>query len=116
MRHVRQSAINLHATPTAKRHPTPASRTVALRMRSTAPSGQRRNSQRAGPDLRRRAWQWAQRKSAANGSLPSGREIAGRFERHERWGRLVKRTGLAGLIDIDDELRPTWFADEAVSG
>lgn len=33
---------------------------------------------------------------ADDGSLPSGREIAHRHGRHERWGRLVKRPGAAG--------------------
>jgi hypothetical protein len=32
----------------------------------------------------------------AEGSLPSGKVIADRYGRHERWGRLVKRVGLAG--------------------
>src|SRR5215470_16076733 len=27
---------------------------------------------------------------------PSGREVAGQYGRHERWGRLVKRSGTAG--------------------
>lgn len=33
---------------------------------------------------------------APDGSLPSGRVIAAQYGRHERWGRLVKRTGIAG--------------------
>jgi hypothetical protein len=33
---------------------------------------------------------------AADGSLPSGRAIAGQYGRHERWGRMVKKAGLAG--------------------
>ena len=32
---------------------------------------------------------------AGDGSLPSGREIADQFGRHERWGRMVKRSGTA---------------------
>lgn len=47
-------------------------------------------------DLQRHAWQWALTHRAEDGSLPSGREIARRYGRHERWGRLVKRAGIAG--------------------
>jgi hypothetical protein len=66
------------------------------------PSGTRRRSERPGGpgsasrDLQRRAWQWALANPAGNGSLPTGREIAQRYGRHERWGRLVKRSGAAG--------------------
>jgi Protein of unknown function (DUF2637) len=56
-----------------------------------------------GRDLQRQAWQWAQANRAGDGSLPSGREIAGRYGRHERWGRLVKRSGRAGEFAISDE-------------
>jgi hypothetical protein len=35
---------------------------------------------------------------AGDGSLPSGREIARQYGRHERWGRLVKRSGAAGEL------------------
>lgn len=47
-------------------------------------------------DLQRQAWQWAQANCSEDRSLPSGREIARQFGRHERWGRLVKRSGCAG--------------------
>jgi hypothetical protein len=53
-----------------------------------------------GRDLQRQAWQWAQAHCAADGSLLSGREIARRYGRHERWGRLVKRSGLAGEFNL----------------
>jgi hypothetical protein len=36
----------------------------------------------------------------ADGSLPSGKQIASHFGRHERWGRLVKRTGMAGHFSV----------------
>jgi hypothetical protein len=45
------------------------------------------------------AWQWAPANRAGDGSLPSGREIGRQLGRHERWGRLVKRSGLAGQLD-----------------
>ena len=35
---------------------------------------------------------------ASDGSLPSGREIARHYGRHERWGRLVKRAGAVGEL------------------
>jgi hypothetical protein len=50
----------------------------------------------AGRDLQRQAWRWALAHRASDGSLPSGREIARHYGRHERWGRLVKRAGAAG--------------------
>jgi hypothetical protein len=45
------------------------------------------------------AWQWAPANRAGDGSLPSGRDIGSHYGRHERWGRLVKRSGLAGQPD-----------------
>jgi hypothetical protein len=50
----------------------------------------------AGHDVRRQAWQWAVANKAADGSLPSGKAVADRYGRHERWGRLVKAAGNAG--------------------
>jgi hypothetical protein len=49
--------------------------------------------------LQRRAWQWALANRRSDGSLPSGAEVAREFRRCERWGRLVKKTGLAGQLD-----------------
>src|SRR5262249_24042764 len=46
--------------------------------------------------LQRQAWHWALANRADGGSLPSGSQIARQFDRHERWGRLVKRAGAAG--------------------
>jgi hypothetical protein len=54
-----------------------------------------------GRDLQRQAWHWPQANRGSNGSLPSGREIAEQFGRHERWGRLVKRSGCAGDFPPD---------------
>ena len=62
------------------------------------PSGGSRDHGTPGLDLRRQAWQWAQANRAGDGSLPSGREIACQYGRHERWGRLVKRSGHVGEI------------------
>jgi hypothetical protein len=52
----------------------------------------------ASGDLRWQAWQWALANRAGDGSLPSGREIARQYGRHERWGRLVKHAGAAGQL------------------
>src|ERR1035438_10204277 len=41
-------------------------------------------------------WRWALTHRTEHGSLPTGREIAHRYGRHQRWGRLVKRAGAAG--------------------
>lgn len=47
-------------------------------------------------DLRRSAWRWAQANREQDGRLPSGRAIAQAFDRSPRWGRLIKKAGLAG--------------------
>jgi hypothetical protein len=53
-----------------------------------------------GRDLQRQAWHWALANRASDGSLPSGRQIARQYGRHERWGRLVKRSGSAGQLSL----------------
>jgi hypothetical protein len=45
------------------------------------------------------AWQWALANRSGDGSLPSGKDIGRQHGRHGRWGRLVKRAGLAGELD-----------------
>jgi hypothetical protein len=45
------------------------------------------------------AWQWALANRSGDGSLPSGSDIGRQHGHHERWGRLVKRSGLAGELD-----------------
>ncbi|WP_433330173.1 DUF2637 domain-containing protein [Spirillospora sp. CA-294931] len=49
--------------------------------------------------LQRQAWQWALANRTAAGDLPSGKTIAERFGRRERWGRLVKQAGATGRLD-----------------
>ncbi len=70
---------------------------------SSSPGRRRKSS--AGPNLQREAWCWALANRAGDGSLPSGKEIARRYSRHERWGRLVKRTGLSGELGTSNESR-----------
>jgi hypothetical protein len=53
------------------------------------PSGRRRSAS----GLRHQAWAWAQANRTPTGELPSGKAIAERFGRRERWGRLVKQAG-----------------------
>ncbi|WP_310741384.1 DUF2637 domain-containing protein [Microbispora sp. H10670] len=48
--------------------------------------------------LQRAAWQWAQQNRQEDGDLPSGVAIARAFARSPRWGRLVKKAGLAGEL------------------
>jgi Protein of unknown function (DUF2637) len=53
----------------------------------------------AGRDAQVLAWQWAQTNRSGDGSLPSCKDIGRQHDRHERWGRLVKHSGLAGKLD-----------------
>ncbi len=53
---------------------------------------------RPGQNARLEAWLWARDNRAEDGALPSGREIGTRHGRHERWGRMVKQSGLAREI------------------
>jgi hypothetical protein len=59
-----------------------------------------RGAASCGREVRVVAWQWAMANRSGDGSLPSGRDIGRQHGRHERWGRLVKRSGLAGELDL----------------
>lgn len=74
------------------------------------------SGRRAGSDLARQAWYWALANRDEHGALPIGRAIARAYGRKERWGRLVKRAGLAGAFDAEGarELRPV--SGERMSG
>jgi hypothetical protein len=52
-----------------------------------------------GHALQREAWQWALRHRAPDGSLPSGDLVAQTFARSPRWGRHVKKAGMAGVYN-----------------
>jgi hypothetical protein len=69
----------------------------------------------AARSLRRQAWLWAQDNRAADGSLPSGREIARQYGRHERRGRLVKRSGCAGEFAIGNQPAPRLVEHQAAA-
>ena len=66
------------------------------------------SGQRVSSDLARQAWHWALANRDEHGRLPSGGAISSAHGRKERWGRLVKRAGLAGAFDAEGarELRP----------
>jgi hypothetical protein len=98
MRQVRRAAETATSRPERKRSPRPAAGTVVARATERTTTSRTAASRRgkAGRDVRLDAWQWAQDNRAGDGSLPTGRDIANRYGRHERWGRLVKRSGLTG--------------------
>lgn len=100
MRHVRHTATSPGARPA--RQPARTVGLVGPSSRARQGSGRARGQRNAGVDLQRQAWEWALANRAQDGSLPSGRMIARRYGRHERWGRLVKRAGLAGGFHHDE--------------
>jgi Protein of unknown function (DUF2637) len=63
----------------------------------TVPAG-RTHRPKAGRSLQGDVWLWAHEHKAKDGSLPLGADIARQYGRHERWGRLVKRSALAGEL------------------
>ena len=75
-------------------------RVAALMLVDTGPRPTRPGRRVSGQDLQHRAWQWAVAHRGADGSLPSGKQIAGHFGRQERWGRLVNCAGMAGHFSI----------------
>ncbi|QBI56195.1 DUF2637 domain-containing protein [Streptomonospora litoralis] len=57
------------------------------------------SSSEAVPRIQIEAWQWALDNRGKDGSLPTGREIAARFDHKDRWGRLIKQWGQQGRFD-----------------
>lgn len=55
--------------------------------------------ERIPPKVQRDAWKWALENRQQDGSLPTGEQIAARFHRKARWGRLVKQWGQQGHFD-----------------
>jgi Protein of unknown function (DUF2637) len=97
MRQVRRAADSVGSRRKSRRSPdlAPAGSDSARAATVGALAAQRRT---VGRDVRRDAWRWAQDNRSQDGSLPSGRAIGTRYGRHERWGRMVKRSGLAGEL------------------
>jgi Protein of unknown function (DUF2637) len=99
MRQVRRAAETAAPRRQSGRSPDPvASATASSGSKPTRPGQVTPQHGPARQDVRLDAWQWAQDNRADDGSLPSGREIGTKYGRHERWGRMVKRSGLAGEI------------------
>jgi hypothetical protein len=100
MRQVRRAAPNVPSVPRAQRSPSGTASAAAPR--AIGPAATRKGApdrrRTVGPDMQREAWRWAQSKQAEDGALPSGRDIGARYGRHERWGRMVKHSGLAGQL------------------
>jgi len=112
-RQVRRSAADLstrdrRARQPQRPRPARAGRTPAGGLTLVSQLQRHRSGQRASRDLARQAWHWALAHRDEHGALPSGRAIARAHGRKERWGRLVKRAGLAGAFDADGarDLRP----------
>jgi len=100
MRHVRRTGASMPARRAVDRAASRRSLVTAASQTSAGTRPSRRPDDRAGLALQREAWRWAREKRAADGSLPSGREIALRYGRQERWGRLVKHAGMAGELAV----------------
>lgn len=93
MRQVR-CAASATAGGLARRSP-PGQITSAVGVLPPVPS-KRRVRNTSSKEAQQEAWQWATANRRSDGSLPSGKTIADRYGRHERWGRLVKSAGAAG--------------------
>jgi Protein of unknown function (DUF2637) len=99
MRQVRRAAESPAPRQRSRRSLGAAAGASAATTYEAAPSSPAAPQRRgAGESVRVDAWRWALDNLAEDGSLPSGRAIAGRYGRHERWGRMVKRSGLAGEL------------------
>jgi hypothetical protein len=99
MRLVRRAADAAPPTRRSRRSPGPVG--IATAASASEPTRTRQATPQrgtVGQNVRLDAWRWAQDNRAQDGSLPSGRDIGIRYGRHERWGRLVKRAGLAGEL------------------
>ena len=100
MRQVRRAAQTVPSGARLRRSPGATASAAATADGPTATGKGAQDRRRAvGQDVQLEAWRWAQSRRADDGSLPSGRDIGIRYGRHERWGRLVKRSGLAGELD-----------------
>ncbi|GAA4931068.1 hypothetical protein GCM10023224_08670 [Streptomonospora halophila] len=72
----------------------------------------------AGPSTTRNTMKsahWALNSRGEDGSLPTGREIAARFDHKERWGRLIKQWGLQGRFDRRTSISSTSFSSHAAA-
>ncbi|GAA4038838.1 hypothetical protein GCM10022248_00830 [Nonomuraea soli] len=64
----------------------------------SVPEGPIARPRKGDNSVQRAAWKWAQIHTDPTGELPSSMAIACEFARSPRWGRLVKKAGLAGEL------------------
>src|SRR5580692_7066370 len=103
MRQVRRAAEASTSRPRRQLSRPAAAATAAVAANSAATSRRAGRAvatplRPAGREVWLEAWKWAEDNRGEDGALPSGGEIARQYGRHERWGRLVKRSGLAGEL------------------
>jgi hypothetical protein len=91
----RAGAVRLRQPSPAAPTPPAGTGILAISQSRERPAPHRRG---AGREIQLAAWRWARDSRTDDGSLPSGKDIARQYGRHERWGRLVKRSGLAGVL------------------
>jgi hypothetical protein len=80
----------LQASGQSSRSQPPSSAQASSTMASVPPRASERPIA-GGGTTRQAALAWAVANRGDDGRLPSGKAIADRFGRHERWGRLVKQ-------------------------
>jgi len=117
-REVRRDAAGEDAQNHRPRQPQPV-RPVAAGppgLRVVGPSRAARGNQWASGELQRQAWPWALANRSEDGTLPSGGAIARAHGRQERWGRLVKKAGLAGAFGTEKAQVQLRITDEGLSG
>jgi hypothetical protein len=101
MRQIRAGASTSSAAKPARRPAASVSaRAPAPDQPTRGPSATRTGPSKTGTGLKHEAWEWAVAHRRSDGKLPSGNAIADQFGRHERWGRLIKRDGLASQLDV----------------
>jgi Protein of unknown function (DUF2637) len=98
MRQVRRAAEASSSGQRSRRAPIRAAAVAAGDAVVSRPGERRASHRAAAGQVQLHAWRWAQDNRAGDGSLPSGKDIARQYGRHERWGRLVKRAGQAGEL------------------
>jgi len=103
MRQPRRAAETSSSGQRPRRAPSPAVSAASVAAGGTAATSRSGKSaapqgRSTGHEVRLDAWRWAKDNRTGDGSLPSGSEIARQYGRHERWGRLVTRAGLAGEL------------------
>jgi Protein of unknown function (DUF2637) len=81
-------------------------------LRVVDPSRGIQGSRHASGELQRQAWHWALAHRNQDGTPPSGEAIARAHGRGERWGRLVKNSGLTGVFGSEHAAAPRLVGDD----